>query len=232
MTRAAFLTLLCLTLVACNRGESSEEASDEGSGASAEMGEFDDAAPDEASPEATEPEAQPAPRAQAREQVRPRVEVRRPEVEANRRLAEQLGLAPPPPLIVADLLTRADVREVTGYTGELQETTLEGIEPSTDYNAIRLAAADKSYGFALQLWQFGETRQVTNHFRRLRETYFSQTVDGAPVGNEAFQAEFLGLHHYAFLHRASKSVAVVSCDALHCTGRQTRSMAQRVSNRL
>ena len=149
----------------------------------------------------------------------------------NRQLAEQLGLAPPPPLIVSDLLTRSDIREVTQYAGELQETTLDGIEPSPQYNAIRLSAGEAGYGAALQV-AVRRDAPGDEPFRRLRETYFDQNVDGTPVANEAFQASFFGLEHYAFLHRASKSVAVVSCDADVCTGRQTRTLASRASTRL
>lgn len=163
--------------------------------------------------------------------ITPRVVERRPDVEANRELAERLGLAPPPPLVVADLLTRADVRELTGYTGDLLETSLEGLEPSVDYNAIRISAG-AGYGFALQLWQLAEVRQVTNQFRRLRETYFAAENESAPVGNEAFAASFQGLRHYAFLHRASRSIAVLTCQDTLCDAAQLRSLAQRVSNRL
>ena len=238
MTRVALIALTLITLVACKRDDPAGEPElDEGSVAAEEAA--DEAEPEEEAPAEAEAEevAEAAevaeePRRPAREAVRPRIEVRRPEVEANRQLAEQLGLAPPPPLIVSDLLTRSDIREVTQYAGELQETTLDGIEPSPQYNAIRLSAGEAGYGAALQVWQFDEMRQATNHFRRLRETYFDQNVDGTPVANEACQASFFGLEHYAFLHRASKSVAVVSCDAEVCTGRQTRTLASRASTRL
>ena len=181
-------------------------------------------------PGAAEPsEAAPTPTPAA--PITPRVVERRPDVEANRELAERLGLAPPPPLVVADLLTRADVRELTGYTGDLLETSLEGLEPSVDYNAIRISAGT-GYGFALQLWQLAEIRQVTNQFRRLRETYFAAENESAPVGNEAFAATFQGLRHYAFLHRASRSIAVLTCQDALCDAAQLRSLAQRVSNRL
>lgn len=232
MTRVALIALTLITLVACKRDEAvGEPEPEEGSVAAEEAAE--EAAPEVEEPEAPQDEAaEQAERAPAREGTRPRIEVRRPEVEANRQLAEQLGLAPPPPLIVSDLLTRSDIREVTQYAGELQETTLDGIEPSPQYNAIRLSAGEERYGAALQVWQFDETRQATNHFRRLRDTYFDQSVDGTPVANEAFQASFFGLEHYAFLHRASKSVAVVSCDKEVCTARQTRTLASRASTRL
>ena len=156
---------------------------------------------------------------------------RRPEVEESRALAAELCLAPPDPLLVADLLTRADVREVTRFEGELLETTLEGIAPSEDYNALRLQAGT-GFGFALQLWQLPELRHVTDQFRRLRETYFDSTLENSPVGNEAFSADFEGIRHYAFLHRASKSIAVVTCDRALCDEPQLRALAQRVANRL
>ncbi len=168
--------------------------------------------------------------------VSPQIEVlggrdRRPETEASRELAARLGLAPPDPLFVSDLLTRSDVRELTGYGGDLLETSLEGIAPGPDYNAIRIQAAG-GYGFALQVWQFDEVRQLSNQFRRLRETYFDSQLDPAGVANESFAAEFQGLRHYAFLHRAAKSMAVVTCETRYCDVTQIRALAQRVANRL
>ena len=171
----------------------------------------------------------PAPSAPAQEP--PTVAQRRPDVEANRELAASLGLAPPDPLLVSDLLTRAAVRELAGFRGELLETSLEGIAPSPDYNTIRLQA-DGGYGFALQLWQHDEVRQLSTHFRRLQETYFDSAADTAGVANEAFTADFLGIRHYGFMHRASKSVAVVTCDESLCDPTQIRALAQRVANRL
>jgi hypothetical protein len=156
---------------------------------------------------------------------------RRPDVSANRDLAQRLGLAPPDPLRVSHLLTRADVRELTNFQGELLETSLAGITPSPNYSTIRLRA-DGGYGFSLQVWQTDEIRQVSAHFRRLRETYFDSALDSSGVGNEAFTADFQGLRHYAFLHRQSKSAAVITCDRTLCDETQVRALAQRVGNRL
>jgi hypothetical protein len=164
------------------------------------------------------------------EQDGPRVE-RRVDTTASRELAAKLGLAPPAPLLVGDLLTRADVREVTAFAGELMETSLEGIEPSPEYNTIRLSA-DGGYGFALQVWQLTDVRQLSTRFRRLRETYFQSALDPASVANEAFTADFQGFRHYAFMHRASKSIAVVTCDMALCSPEHVRELAQRVVNRL
>ncbi len=232
---ALLLAFLGGALLGCNRGDSGEGAEvepvdDEGS---AEPALLDELASEPSAAEPAAPTAAEAapPATPVAAPITPRVVERRPDVEANRELAERLGLAPPPPLIVADLLTRADVRELSGYTGELLETSLEGIEPSVDYNAIRIGAAG-GYGFALQLWQLAEIRQVTNQFRRLRETYFAADLESAPVGNEAFSATFQGLRHYAFLHRASRSIAVVTCQEDLCDAAQLRAMSQRVSNRL
>lgn len=156
---------------------------------------------------------------------------RRPEVEASRELAARLGLAPPDPLFVADLLTRADIRELTRFQGELMETTLEGIAPSPDYNAIRIQA-NGGFGFAVQVWEYADPRDLSAQYRRLKETYFDSTLENSAVGNEAFSADFEGIRHYAFQHRASKSMAVVTCDRALCDAAQLRALAQRVANRL
>lgn len=179
----------------------------------------------EASAPAVEPAAPVAPIEVAR------TSQRRPDVETSRELAAALGLAPPDPLLVSDLLTRADVRELAQFQGELLETGLAGIKPSPTYNSIRLQA-DGGYGFALQLWQHDEVRQVSQQFRRLRETYFDSAPEAAGVANESFSADFQGIRHYAFVHRASRSVAIVTCDDTLCDLGQARALAQRVANRL
>lgn len=225
--RVATVLFAGLVLAGCPKKE--PEPAAEGSAAATEVAPAptDSAATAEA-PAATAEAAAPG-AGEARDDG-PRVE-RRTETAASRELATRLGFAPGEPLLVADLLTRADVREVTRFAGELMETSLEGIEPSTDYNTVRLAA-DGGYGFALQLWQFEDVRVLSNKFRRLRETYFAATVDPASIANEAFFAEFQGIRHYAFLHRPSKSVGVVTCEARICTSDHLRNLSQRVVNRL
>ena len=219
--------LLCGLSVACSRGE--DAASDEGSDGSAEVEGGFEAPTALGSGPAADPPTQ-APEAGAAIEVAPNRD-RRPDVDGNRALAQRLGLAPPDPLRVSDLLTRADVRELTNFQGELLETSLAGIAPSPNYNTIRLRA-DGGYGFSLQVWQTDEIRQVSAHFRRLRETYFDSELDSSGVGNEAFTADFQGLRHYAFLHRQSKSAAVITCDRTLCDETQVRALAQRVGNRL
>lgn len=218
-----FAVLCIVAFVGCSRGggdevsEGSSEPSAEQAAASAgdpSEGELDTAVVEAAAPIEVAPNRE-----------------RRPDVEANRDLAQRLGLAPPDPLLVSDLLTRADVRELTNFQGELLETSLAGIAPAPGYNTIRLRA-DGGYGFALQVWQTDELRQVAAHFRRLRETYFDSALDSSGVGNEAFTADFQGLLHYAFLHRQSKSAAVITCDRTLCDATQIRALAQRVGNRL
>ncbi|MFT5994397.1 MAG: hypothetical protein ACI82G_003410 [Bradymonadia bacterium] len=213
---------LVISLAACSRGGEEPPASEPEMTAGEASGDSATAQGLEAAAATPTPRTAPA---------QPRVEQRRPEVEANRELAERLGLAPPPPLIVSDLLTRSDVRELTGFSGELLETSLQGLEPNEDYNAIRISA-DSGYGYALQLWQFAELRRASNKFRRLRETYFASEQEAAPIGNEAFSARFSALRHYAFLHRGSNSVAVVTCQESLCDREQIRSLSERVLNRL
>lgn len=223
--RLGLVLLLASAATACSRGEGEPEESESApQEASAEAGETAEST--QLSAEAPAAPSEPV----APIEVAPNRD-RRPEVEGNRDLAERLGLAPPEPLRVSDLLTRADVRELTGFQGELLETGLAGIAPSPGYNTIRLRA-DGGYGFGLQVWQAEEIRQASSHFRRLRETYFDSQVESSGVGNEAFTADFQGLRHYAFLHRQSKTSAVVTCDRTLCDEVQVRALAQRVGNRL
>ena len=146
-------------------------------------------------------------------------------------LRAKLGIAPPPALMVGDLLTRADVREIGRFSGALAETTLEGIPPTTRYNAVRIAA-DDGYGFALQLWRVDELRQLAPRFNRIKDTYITTAPETAPVGDESFSADFQGIRHYAFMHRASRSVAIVTCSSQLCDAAQIRALAARVESRL
>lgn len=150
---------------------------------------------------------------------------------ADRDLAVRLGLVPPDPLVVAQLLTHADIRELVRYDGELAVRTLDGLAPSPHYNVIRLGAGEQ-YGFALQVWRLEEARQVAPRYDRLKETYIVATEDPTPVGDASFHGEFAGVRHHGFSHRASRSVAVVTCEATLCTQPQARALAERVLSRL
>lgn len=227
----ALALVLCLATAGCKRGGDEGETPAEGSGEPAQpLNVIPEGSAEAEAPSETEGSAAPAAPTPNVDLTPPR-DRRDDEYQENRELAARLGLAPPDPLLVSDLLTRADVREITRFQGELAETSLEGIPSGAYYNTIRLQA-DGDYGFALQVWQFDEVRQLTAQFRRLRETYFDHELDSAGVGNEAFMADFQGILHYAFLHRASKSIAVVTCQRGLCDPTQTRELAQRVANRL
>ena len=231
-TRKCVATLLSLALCFGCKNRPTTDPSEEPSAAEvveAETSASETGGPgteDAAAPqaEATEP-AQGEPR-----EARP-VRERRPEVEANRELAARLGISPPDPLLVSDLLTRADVRELTNFSGELLETSLAGIEAGPQYNTIRLQA-DGGYGFALQVWQHDEVRQLSAQFRRLRETYFDSQLDNSGLANEAFTADFQGIRHVGLVHRPSRSIAVVTCDRNLCDPIQIRAVAGRVTERL
>lgn len=219
----ALVLLVPLALSGCRRGtDSVAEGTAAAEPSAGSTGSGQEPPPEEASvsaPEATAPATNRAP--VVRSQV----------ASADRELATRLGLAPPEPLRVADLLTHADVRELMQYTGDLTIATLDGIEPGPHYNALRLASA-AGFGFAVQLWQEDEQRQALSRFARLQETYIDRNPDTAPVGDEAFWGEFEGIRHYAFFHRASKGVVIVSCQSELCTPDQLRNMADRVMSRL
>jgi len=219
----ALVLLVPLALSGCRRGtDTASEGTSAGEPSAESSGSGQEAPPEEAS---TGDAAAPTPAPN-----RPPV-VRSQATSADRELATRLGLAPPEPLRVADLLTHADVRELMQYTGDLTIATLDGIEPGPYYNALRLSAGS-GFGFAVQLWQEDEQRQALSRFARLQETYIDRNADTSPVGDEAFWGEFEGIRHYALFHRASKSVVIVSCQAELCTPDQVRNMADRVMSRL
>ena len=152
--------------------------------------------------------------------------------EVDRDLAVRLALVPPDPLVVADLLTHADVREIFRYEGSLSVSTLEGIDASEGYNSTRLASDDGGFGFAVQVWQLDAARQLEPRFERLRDTWISATDDREPVGDTAFYGEFEGIRYYAFAAPSARSMSVVSCQTMLCTPNQLRTLATRVFDRL
>ncbi len=219
----ALVLLVPLALSGCRRGNDAvSEGTSPGEPSAESSGSGQEAPAEEASTGAA---AAPTPATN-----RPAV-VRSQAASADRELATRLGLAPPEPLRVADLITHADIRELMQYTGDLTIATLDGIEPGPYYNALRLAAA-AGFGFSVQLWQDDEQRQALSRFARLQETYIDRNADTSPVGDEAFWGEFEGIRHYALFHRASKSVVILSCQSDLCTPEQVRSLAERVLSRL
>jgi hypothetical protein len=212
----------------CNKEPKSEEPAGEASGAPAAEA-SGAAAPARPAPPPPRPPPAPTPALPpAPEPTGDRRELTSEEIYALRAIA---GLAPPEPLRVGDLLTRADIRELTGYSELLAETTLDGIPPSPQYNAIRIATGD-DYGVALQLWRPDEARMLTARFNRMRETWMVNTPDEEPAGDEAFFGEFGGIRHYVFMHRPSNSIGVVTCQFKLCEDPQVKAMATRVVSRL
>jgi hypothetical protein len=214
---------LTLALASCSRGSSDTETTPAPAEASTEATPADNAG------SGTPPEAgavpPPAP-------TNAPLVVRNTVASADRELAQRLGLAPPDPLIVSDLLTHADIRELVGYRGELTISTLPGIAPSPLYNVVRLSSDGGGYGFAVQLWRDDQERQSTARFTRLQETYIDRIPEAEPLGNEAFRGEFDGIRHYVFLHSLSRSVATVSCQSDLCDNIHLRTLAERVLSRL
>lgn len=222
-TLALFLTVAHAGL-ACN-GEDEADSSSETSGATAEPVGTDTAASGSG---ATQASADPAPTAAAPTGPSPRETAS----QVDRDLAVRLALVPPDPLVVADLLTHADIREIFRYEGSLAVSSLEGIEPTDGYNAIRLASDDGGFGFAVQVWQLDAARQLEPRFQRLRDTWISATDDREPVGDGAFYGEFEGIRYYAFAAGEARSMSVISCQTMLCTPNQLRTLADRVYDRL
>jgi hypothetical protein len=142
-----------------------------------------------------------------------------------------VGLTPPEPLAVSDLLTRADIREMTKFEDVLSEQVLDGVAPSPTYNALRIGS-ETMFGASLQVWRPLEARQAGSRFVRLKETYIAATADTTPVADEAFFGEFDETVHYAFHHKASRSVAVITCATKLCDGEKVKALADRVASRL
>ena len=206
--------LCCLLLLASGCSKSTEEAST-GSGEPASSGSAA-AAPEKVA-------AKPA--APAEEPVR---ELSPEEISA---LRSVVGLTPPEPLAVSELLTRADIREMTKYEEVLSEQVLDGVAPSPTYNALRIGN-ESMFGASVQVWRPLEARQAGSRFVRLKETYIAATADTTPVADEAFFGEFGETVHYAFHHKASRSVAVVTCATKLCDAEKVKALADRVASRL
>ena len=207
--------LCCLLLVASGCSKSTEEVSS-GSGEPASSG--------SAVAEVAEKVAA-KPAAPAEEPVR---ELSPEEISA---LRSVVGLTPPEPLAVSELLTRADIREMTKYEEVLSEQVLDGVAPSPTYNALRIGN-ETMFGASVQVWRPLEARQAGSRFVRLKETYIAATADTTPVADEAFFGEFGDTVHYAFHHKASRSVAVVTCATKLCDAEKVKALADRVASRL
>jgi hypothetical protein len=146
-------------------------------------------------------------------------------------LRSVVGLTPPEPLAVSELLTRADIREMTKYEEVLSEQVLDGVAPSPTYNALRIGN-ESMFGASVQVWRPLEARQAGSRFVRLKETYIAASADTTPVADEAFFGEFGDTVHYAFHHKASRSVAVVTCATKLCDADKVKALADRVASRL
>jgi hypothetical protein len=134
-------------------------------------------------------------------------------------------------LDIDHLLSRGEVREVTGYTGTLSHTELEGQEPSQTYNAFRLAG-DQTYGFGLQVWKLRDGAQATSFFNRMHETYVVTANDN--LGDTpAFEAELGGIRQLVFVAAQTGNVVALSCDETVCPDDETLAhLAERVLSRL
>ena len=206
--------LCCLLLMASGCSKSKEEVS-MGSGEPASGGSAAEA-PEKVAAKAADPTEEP---------VR---ELSPEEVSA---LRSVVGLTPPEPLQVSELLTRADIREMTKYEEVLSEQVLDGVAPSPTYNALRIGS-DTMFGASVQVWRPLEARQAGSRFVRLKETYIAATADTTPVADEAFFGEFGETVHYAFHHKASRSVAVITCAVKLCDAEKVKALADRVASRL
>ena len=206
--------LCCLLLLASGCSKSTEEAST-GSGEPASSGSAA-AAPEKVAAKPADPTEEP---------------VRELSPEEISALRSVVGLTPPEPLQVSELLTRADIREMTKYEEVLSEQVLDGVAPSPTYNALRIGD-EKIFGASVQVWRPLEARQAGSRFVRLKETYIAATADTTPVADEAFFGEFGETVHYAFHHKASRSVAVVTCATKLCDAEKVKALADRVASRL
>ena len=206
--------LCCLLLLASGCSKSTEEAST-GSGEPASSGSAA-AAPEKVAAKPADPTEEP---------------VRELSPEEISALRSVVGLTPPEPLQVSELLTRADIREMTKYEDVLSEQVLDGVAPSPTYNALRIGD-EKIFGASVQVWRPLEARQAGSRFVRLKETYIAATADTTPVADEAFFGEFGDTVHYAFHHKASRSVAVVTCATKLCDAEKVKALADRVASRL
>lgn len=222
---AFIASVLCLVVAACDRSGEDVPAPESTAAAPSES------ASSEAAPETdagSENDAAPPSTAQGeREEARPWLSGDELEELRNR-----LGLGTPAALPVRELLTPVDVRELASYTGTLQEVSLVGQEPTTHRNSLRMAS-DDGFGVGLQVWRVDEVRQLEPRFERLRQTYIHAERPERIIGQQAFMGEFGGLRHYAFLHRASRQLVVVTCGMEVCDSADKVSrIAGRVHSRL
>ncbi len=134
-------------------------------------------------------------------------------------------------LEIAELLSRADVREVTGYTGPLEESVLEGQEASANYNSVRFAT-EQTLGVGLQVWDLASSAATNRQFLRFRDTYIEVRATRT-VGDSGFRADFGGVRQLVFMSRRRSTIVALACDETVCpTDAEIEAIAERVESRL
>ena len=119
-------------------------------------------------------------------------------------------------LDLTNAMTRADIKNSTGYRGILRPGPLVGIEPGLNYGAVRLKpnARDK-FGVALQVWREPNPGAQSRKFNDLLRQY-PDSKRSREMGDSAFRANWGGLNYLVWLNRKSRFIAAVSCSSDIC----------------
>ena len=134
-------------------------------------------------------------------------------------------------LDISQVLTRGELREVTHFTGSLQETPLEGQAPTRTYNAIRFAG-DGHLGVGLQVWEYSSSAATTRQFERLRDTYVEPRGTRS-VGDGGFRSDYPGIRQIVFMSRSRNLVVAIACDETVCpTDREITGLAEKAEDNL
>ncbi len=136
-------------------------------------------------------------------------------------------------LDIGNPITRADVKDATGYRGILRPGELIGIEPDANYNATRLKPNSRDrFGVSLQVWRETNPGAQSRRFNDLLRQY-PASQRNRDIGDSAFLASWGGLNYVVWLNRKSRFIAVIACSDDICQdGKAAMALAQRVDPRI
>lgn len=147
-----------------------------------------------------------------------------------RQIRERLGLIPPQPLDIDDILRKIDIRQVADYSGKLTMMPMEGTLPSHRHNAYRLAT-DEGFGFSVEVWTFPSQSATDAGFEEFRTTL----IAGTPLERAAVPTTlsvFAGVRQLIVKDAALNAVISVSCSENLCTTQHLEALVDRVRARM
>lgn len=147
-----------------------------------------------------------------------------------RAIQERLGLIPPRPLDVSDILRRTDVRQVTQFSGALTERPIGGSLPTRHHNGYRFVTPE-GYGFAVEIWKYPSEKELDAAYTEYRNTLIAGSQ--VPRANAPTTVSvFAGIRQLVVKDSHRSAIVSVSCGEDQCTTQHLVELSSRVRQRL